>query len=131
MRLWRNLTFGCLFACIVAVAGAPTAETKLDGVLIDRACSEKAETRIVNGSLQGGIIAAYNHTRKCALMPACQKSGYGIVPYENSKFLSFDEAGNRKALALLKESKKEDDLRVEVTGVVQGDKIKVTSIKFL
>jgi hypothetical protein len=34
-------------------------------------------------------------------------------------------------LALLKETKNEDALRVEVTGEIQGDTIKVVSIKLL
>lgn len=98
---------------------------------MDKMCSYKAETRIVPGDrLEGGMLAAYVHTRQCALMPACQKSGYGVYTYDN-KFLVFDDAGNRRALALLKETKKEDDLRVEVTGEIQGDKIKVVTIKLL
>jgi hypothetical protein len=48
-----------------------------------------------------------------------------------NKFLTFDAAGNRKALALLKGSKKGDDLRVEVTGEIQADTINVTSLKLL
>ena len=64
------------------------------------------------------------------MMPACQKSGYGVFTYDN-KFLAFDQAGNRKALEAIKAAKKEDDLQVEVTGEIQGDTIKVTSIKLL
>lgn len=124
-NLFRNL---CI-ASLVAGCGLIASETKVQGVLIDKQCSSKAETRIVPGPrLEGGIVVAYTHMRNCALMPECQKSGYGVFTYEN-KFLAFDEAGNRKALAALKESKKEDDLRVEVTGEVQGDVIKVVSIK--
>jgi hypothetical protein len=101
------------------------------GVLIDEMCSSKAEVRIVSGPrLEGGMIVAEAHTRECALMPACQKSGYGVFTYDN-KFLKFDEAGSRKALAALKASKKEDDLKVEVTGEIQGDTIKVVSLKLI
>ena len=63
-------------------------------------------------------------------MPACQKSGYGIFTYDN-KFLKFDEAGSRKALAAIRASKKEDDLKVEVTGEIQGNTIKVASLKLV
>jgi len=85
---------------------------------------------IPGGRLEGGMLTAYVHTRQCALMPSCHKSGYGVFTYDN-KFLTFDAAGNRKALALLKGSKKEDDLRVEVTGEIQADTIKVISLKLL
>ena len=98
---------------------------------MDEMCSSKAEVRIVSGPrLEGGMIVAEAHTRQCALMPACEKSGYGVFTYDN-KFLKFDPAGSRKALAALKTSKKEDDLKVEVTGEIQGDMIKVASLKLI
>jgi len=122
---------GSLWICIAA-AGVETSETKVQGVLIDKECSSKAETRVVPGPrIEGGILAAYTHTRQCALMPACQRSGYGVFTYDSNKFLAFDAEGNRKALALFRNSKKEDDFRVEVVGEIQGDLMKVTSIRLL
>ena len=121
----KNLWLVTLISGLSAVAHAASVQ----GVLMDKMCSYKAETRVVPGDrLEGGMLVAYVHTRQCALMPDCQKSGYGVYTYDD-KFLAFDEAGNRKALALLKETKKEDDLRVEVTGEIQGDTIKVATIK--
>jgi hypothetical protein len=126
-NLLRNLCVCGLLASFAMVAS----ETKVQGVLIDKQCSIKAEARVVPGpSLEGGIVVAYAHTKQCALMPDCQRSGYGVFTYDN-KFLVFDDAGNRKALAVLKETKKEDDLRVEVTGEIQGDTIRVASIKLM
>jgi hypothetical protein len=126
--LLRKLSVGGLLACLAVAADAP-----VQGVLIDKKCSYKAETRIVPGPrLEGGIVVAYAHTRECALMPECQKSGYGVFTYDN-KYLAFDEAGNQKAVALLKNTKKEDDLRIEVTGQIdaKNNLIKVASIKLL
>ena len=123
-----------LFRCVpVLLSGlaAMASAAQVQGILIDQTCSSKAEVRIVSGPrLEGGMIVAEAHTRECALKPACQKSGYGVFTYEN-KFLKFDEAGSRKALAALRASKKEDDLKVEVTGEIQGDIIKVASLKLL
>ena len=68
------------------------------------------------------------HTRACAL--TCAKSGYGILT-EDQKFLKFDAAGNAKITEELKASDKKDHLRVNVDGDVQGDTIKVTSVKLL
>ena len=120
-----------LLGAVLAGAGkiaAPAAETKFDGVLIDKLCSYKAETRIVPGPrLEGGIVEAYTETRECALKPECQKSGYGVFTYDN-QFVPFDAEGNRKALALLKETKQEDNLIVEVTGKLQDGMIKVDTI---
>jgi hypothetical protein len=121
------LITGCLcgFAAI-----APAADIK--GVLMDQMCSGKADLRIAGstGTLVGGRIVAEAHTRECALMPACEKSGYGVYTDEN-KFLKFDPAGNRKAVAAIKASSKLDDLEVEVTGEVKDDTIKVASLKIL
>lgn len=120
----------CVPALLAGCAAAASA-AEVKGILIDEMCSSKAEVRIVSGPrLVGGMIVAEAHTRECALMPACQKSGYGVFTYDQ-KFLKFDPAGSRKALAALKASKKEDDLKVEVTGEIQGDTIKVSSLKLI
>src|SRR5271155_996023 len=120
-----------LFTGLLSGFAANPAET-IKGVLMDQMCSGKADLRIsgATGTLVGGRIVAEAHTRECALMPACQKSGYGVYTSDN-KFLKFDEAGSRKALAALRASKKEDDLKVEVTGEIQGDTIKVASLKLV
>ena len=78
----------------------------------------------------GGRIVAEAHTRECLLMPECQKSGYGVYTSDN-KFLKFDEAGSRKALAAIKASNRLDDFEVEVTGEVKDDTIKVATLKIL
>lgn len=69
-----------------------------------------------------------SHTRECTLQ--CAKSGFGIVT-NDQKFLKFDAAGNAKILEALKASDKKDHLRVNVNGDVQGDTLKVTSVKLL
>ena len=69
-----------------------------------------------------------SHTRGCALK--CTASGFGIVT-KDQQFLKFDAAGNAKIVEALKASDKKDHLRVDVTGDVQGDTLKVTSIKLL
>ena len=59
IRLLRN--FGLIMVSVWLVsAAAETSETKVQGVLIDKMCSYKAETRIVPGGLlAGGIITIY------------------------------------------------------------------------
>ena len=66
------------------------------------------------------------HTRQCAL--GCAKGGFGVV-LSDGKFVKFDETGNAKALAILKTSVKEKDLKTKVTGTLQGEVIKVESIE--
>ena len=65
------------------------------------------------------------HPTSCALM--CAPSGYGILAADGS-YLKLDAAGNKMALAALKNTKKTDHLRATVTGERDGDKIKVESL---
>ncbi len=129
MKTLLQLLIAVGIPCAFAMAGATT---DVKGILIDGKCSGTADLRIsgATGQLEGGRIVAEAHTRECLLMPECEKSGYGIYTSDN-KFLKFDEAGNRKALALIRTSKKLDDFEVEVVGEVKGDEIKVVSLKLL
>jgi len=65
------------------------------------------------------------HPTKCAIQ--CQGSGFGILTADGT-FLKFDSAGNDKALAALKATKKTNHLRATVTGEKDGDTIKVESL---
>lgn len=84
--------------------------------LLDVNCSKKA------------AASPDSHTRDCAL--ACAKSGFGIIT-KDQRFLKFDAAGNTKIMDALKDSSKKDHLRVNVSGDVQGDTLKVSSVKLL
>lgn len=79
---------------------------------------------VVDTMCKGKDVA--NHTKKCAM--ACAKSGYGLVTADGD-FYKFDESGNTKALAALKATSKEKDLRATVTGTKDGNMIKVESIQ--
>lgn len=120
-----------LVAVVLAASANAVSAAQIEGVLMDSKCSATAEEHLVPGvGLQGGRTVAEAHLRECALMPECQKSGYGVYTDDN-KFLTFDEAGNRMALRELKASKKVDDLEVEVTGDIDGSTIKVKTLKLL
>jgi len=66
-----------------------------------------------------------SHTTECALK--CAKSGYGLVLVDG-RFIKFDEAGNVKALAALKATSKEKDLKAKVTGTLSGETVQVESV---
>ncbi len=68
------------------------------------------------------------HARACAL--TCSASGYGIFT-QDGKYLKFDRKGNDEILSELKASDRKDHLRVDVAGDVEGDMLKVTSVKLL
>jgi len=101
---------------LMATPALAATQTFNDVSVVDVACSKKVAANVDA------------HTRDCALM--CETSGYGIVT-PDKKFLKFDADGNAKILAALKASDKTDHLRVNVSGDVQGDTIKVTSVKLL
>ena len=125
-KVLQALSIGLLpIAALLAAGPAP-----IKGILIDKKCSAGAEVRVLSTGIEGGMVVAEAHTRECALMPACQKSGYGVFTYDQ-KVLAFDEAGNKQALAAIKASKKLGNLEVEVTGEVKGDTIKVASLKMI
>jgi hypothetical protein len=65
------------------------------------------------------------HTRQCAL--GCAKSGFAVV-LSDGRFLKLDEGGNAKALAALKATEKEKDLKVKVEGKLDGETIQVDTL---
>ena len=114
-------SFASILALVMVFAAtAPAAE--LEGFLVDKMCSAKVA--------KGGQKAAAMHTKDCALMPPCEESGYGVVTSDN-KFIMFDKAGNEKAVAALKATDKKDNLKVHVTGDVNGSNVKVSNLKLL
>lgn len=98
-----------------ALALAGEAKT---GVLIDAMCGEK---------VAANAEKVANHKVSCARMDNCKESGYGIVV--EGKFLKFDAAGDEKAWAVLEKTSKSNDLKVKVTGALEGDTLKVSSIE--
>jgi hypothetical protein len=114
--IYRTLGLTGLLVAFAWIAPA----AQVQGVLMDKMCSADA--------VKKGQKFAMSHDTKCALEPSCQKTGYGIFTADN-KFLMLDSAGNAKAVAALKTTKKIDNLQVTVEGDVQGDTIKVSSLK--
>lgn len=67
-----------------------------------------------------------NHTKSCNL--SCAAGGYGLV-LSDGKFIKFNEGGNARALAAIKATAKEKDLKAKVTGTLDGEVIRVTAIE--
>ncbi len=87
------------------------------------ALAETWSGTLVDVMCKGKDLAS--HTTKCAV--GCSKSGYGLV-LSDGKFVKLDEAGNAKALAALKATSKEKDLKAKITGTLDGDTVQVESI---
>jgi len=94
--------------------------TRWDGYLIDVACArERKATETDLGK---------KHTRKCMEMPACERSGFGLLTDDN-QFLPFDESGNRKVRALLERTNQNDRLHAIVHGTKFNDVLKAQKIE--
>ena len=112
----RKISLLVMTAGLLALPGFAATETFKDVPVVDSNCLKKVAD------------APDTHTRECALK--CEASGYGILTADR-KFLKFDAAGNKEFVEALKSSTKKDRLRVDVSGDVQGDTLKVSSIKLL
>jgi hypothetical protein len=88
------------------------------------AAAETFSGTVVDVMCRGKDLAS--HTRECAVN--CAKSGFGLVTADG-KFLKFDESGNARTLALLKNSSKDKDLKAKVSGTINGDVLKVETIE--
>lgn len=79
---------------------------------------------IVDVMCKGRDLAS--HTRECALN--CAKGGFGLV-LADGKFIKFDETGNARAVQALKKTTKDKDLKVKVSGKLDGEVIAVESLE--
>lgn len=100
----------------VAMPAMAATETFKNVSVIDVSCSQKAASN------------PDSHTRECAL--ECEKTGYGVITADK-QYLKFDAAGNDQIAAELKKSTAKDHLRVDVTGDVDGNTLRVKSVKLL
>ncbi len=102
-----------IIGLILAFSAPLYAETWKNAPIVDTACYSKVKND------------PDKHETKC--MIACARSGFGIITADGA-FLKFDDAGNAKTSALLKETTMKDHLRVTVSGERMGDSIRVTSV---
>lgn len=105
LLLWTLVT--------LAVPMAAAAETWKNVSVIDTECLKQVRDK------------PDEHTTDCALQ--CSKNGYGLLTGDGT-YLKFDAAGNEKAIAALKATKKTDHLRATVVGKRTGDTVTVVSL---
>ena len=101
---------------LFALPAFAATESYKDVPVVDANCSAKAAAN------------PDAHPRSCALK--CEASGFGIITADR-KFIKFDETGNEQIKKELKASVKKDHLRVDVSGDLEGDMLKVSSVKLL
>jgi len=102
-----------------AALSAFAAETKVQGYLVDLACASEDGQKPGFGA---------KHSKGCLQMPECVQSGYGILT-DDKKVIKFDAASNAKAKQFIADLKKNKDIKVYVTGTVDGERMAVSKIE--
>ena len=89
---------------------------KVTGYVIDNMCA----------GMHGTEEEAAKHPNACALMAACEKSGFAVV--SGDKTYKLDEQGNKLAAEALKGAKTKKGLKVDVEGTVEGDTLHAATL---
>jgi hypothetical protein len=110
-------------------ANKPAGPQTLTGYLMCQNCGLKGKCEMNNADL---TTHPEKYTLKCAKMPDCIASGYGVAVKQSNgkyKFYSFDSNGSILALdGIIFRTKRADNLLVQVRCTVKGDRIAVESV---
>ena len=106
------------FALLFSAGAVQAQEQTFTGHLVDTVCA--------NGHAHEAGYAE-KHENSCNLMPVCIKSGYSLVTAER-KSLKLDDKGAELALALVRKTSREKDVKATVVGTLEGDRISVSAI---
>ena len=104
-------------AAVFAYAQGEQKTLKVTGYVIDNMCAE----------MHGTEEEAAKHPNGCALMEACQKSGFAVVSGE--KTYKLDAEGHKLAAEVLKTNKAKKGLKVDVEGTLEGDTLHVAKLE--
>ena len=105
---------------LTAVAlSAFAADPKIQGYLVDIACASEEGQRANFG---------VKHSKGCLQMPDCASSGYGLLT-DDKKIIKFDAASNEKAKQFIADMQKHNDIKVNVTGSMNGERMTVSKIE--
>jgi hypothetical protein len=104
---------------IAASSRAFAADDTVKGHLVDVACASEEGQKPNFGA---------KHSKGCLQMPDCEKSGYAVLT-EDKKIIRFDASGNAQAKKFIADLTKKNDIRVVVSGTLNGDHITVSRIE--
>ena len=96
-------------ASVFAYAQGGQKTVKVTGYVIDNMCA----------GMHGSEDEAKKHPNSCALMEACEKTGFAVV--SGDKTYKLDAEGNKLAADVLKGAKTKRGLKVDVEGTLDGD----------
>ncbi len=105
-----------LFAGVAVAAFA--ADTQVKGYLLAQGCASESH--------KPGFGA--KHPKDCLEKEDCAKSGFGVLT-KDKKFIKFDAAGNQQARQFIARLTRKSNIKVAVTGNVDGEQIAVSRIE--
>jgi hypothetical protein len=108
-------------ALSVSCLSAGAADSRWAGYLLDRSCAD--------GAKANGMPADESHKKECALNTTCSKDGYAI--YSKGQWYQLDKKGNDLARQMLQTTKTTQGHFVLVSGTLEKEQIKVSSLKEL
>ena len=114
----KILAIGLLTALAAIVYAQSPKSVTVTGYLIDNACAESAKDLGPR---------AKGHSRSCALMDNCEKSGYSVVTDDNTRY-KLTEKGDGMAAELLKNTKTERGVKVTAEGNYNGSELDLTKL---
>lgn len=126
----RNSILLTLLGTLLIVASSVAwahEKVKLTGYLVDVVClADHAQDSTDAAKKEEANKAAAEHTKDCALMEDCVKSGYGI--YADGKWYPLDAKGTELAKSLFQKTTKKDHIKVTVEGMKHDGKILVEKL---
>ena len=107
---------------ILMLTAALSQAATIQGVVADWKCTE--------AMVQNGRENVLKQNRACSLMKQYARDAYGLITTDK-KFYRLEDPGNQRIQELLKNTPGKDNLKVIVTGDVNGNTIKITNISML
>lgn len=95
---------------------------ELQGVVVDWNC---AKAMVQND--RGKVL---QQQRSCSLMKNYKRAAYGLIT-DDKKFYRLDDQNNEHILRLLRDTPDKDNLKVVVTGDLDGNTLKVVTATIL
>lgn len=106
---------------LVAAAGIGYG-AEIQGVVTDWNCTQ--------AMVQNGRENTLRRNRSCSLMKNFERSAYGLIT-QGKQFYRLEDPGNQHVLQLLRNTPDKDNLKVVVSGDIQGNTIKVANMSIL
>jgi hypothetical protein len=115
----RRLRLLAVLSCLLA---GRILATELQGVLTDWNCTENM--------VRHGRAKVLKQDRHCSLVKDWRRAAYGLIT-DDKKFYKFDPQSNDRIVHILNDSPDKDNLKVVVSGDLQGNTIKLSTISIL